>query len=173
MGKSNSNKQVLKEVYLGLGSNMGDREELLKRAITLLTSEAGNVVQCSSVWETEPWGFEAETSFLNMVVVINTGLNPLEMLKKINSIETRLGRKRSGKDYQSRTIDIDILFWGNDTVNKGNLIIPHPAIAGRLFVLMPLNEIAPDFSDPVTGMTISELLDRCGDKSEIKIFSKT
>jgi len=173
MGKSNSNIQVLSEVFLGLGSNMGDREAFLKRAITLLMAEAGNVVQCSSVWETEPWGFEAETSFLNMVVAINTGLKPSGLLKKINSIEKRLGRKRNGKDYQSRTIDIDILFWGNVTVNEIDLIIPHPAIADRLFVLVPLNEIAPDFSDPLTGMCISELLDRCGDKSEMRLFAET
>lgn len=172
MGKSNSDKQVFKVVFLGLGSNMGDREAFLRSAITLLSAEAGNVVQCSSVWETEPWGFEARTSFLNMVVEINTGLKPPEMLKEINSIETRLGRKRSGKDYQSRTIDIDILFWGNDIVNDGNLIIPHPAIADRLFVLVPLNEIASDFSDPLTGMSISELLDRCEDKLEIRLFVK-
>jgi|WetSurMetagenome_2_1015567.scaffolds.fasta_scaffold13179_2 2-amino-4-hydroxy-6-hydroxymethyldihydropteridine diphosphokinase len=158
------------EVYLGLGSNMGDREKNLSDAISLLSKEAGAILQCSSVWETAPWGFEAETSFLNMVISVQTGLEVDEFFRVMHSIESRLGRERSGRGYCSRTMDIDVLFWGVEIINREGIIIPHPAIAARLFVLKPLNEIAADFVHPVTKLPVSEMLGKCGDRSEVKLF---
>jgi 2-amino-4-hydroxy-6-hydroxymethyldihydropteridine diphosphokinase len=160
------------EVFLGLGSNMGEREQFLSGAIDLLADEAGLVTQCSSIWETEPWGFEADTSFLNMVVSMNTSLSPEEILGVIHSVEERLGRRRNGKGYQSRTIDIDVLYWGDEIINRNGIIIPHKAIAERRFVLDPLCEIAPDFLHPVTHLTSKQMLSGCGDKSGIKLFGK-
>lgn len=170
MDEFDNNEPVMAKVYLSLGSNMGNREELLRSAAGFLSSEAGEVIRYSSLWETEPWGFEAETSFLNMAVIITTRLSPEEMLKKVHSIEKRLGRLRSVMGYQSRTIDIDILFWDNEVISKRDLIVPHPALAERLFVLVPLNEIAPDYCHPITGKAVSEMLTGCGDNSKISLF---
>jgi len=160
----------MKEVYLGLGSNLGDREKHLSDAVSLLTEEAGELLQCSSVWETEPWGFEADTTFLNMAISIETPLDVEEFFSVMHSIESRLGRERTGKGYCSRTIDIDVLFWGSEIINRNGIQVPHPAIQSRLFVLSPLNEIAADFIHPVSRLSVSEMLNRCGDRSGIKRF---
>jgi 2-amino-4-hydroxy-6-hydroxymethyldihydropteridine diphosphokinase len=158
------------EVYLGLGSNMGEREKNLSDAILFLSKEAGTMLQYSSVWETAPWGFDAETSFLNMAISMQTGMEVEEFFSVMHSIESRLGRERSGRGYCSRTMDIDVLFWGSEVINRNGIMIPHPAIAARLFVLAPLNEIASDFIHPVSKMSVSEMLSHCGDRSEIKRF---
>ncbi len=157
----------MKEVYLGLGSNLGDREKHLSNAVSLLSKECGEVLQCSSIWETEPWGFEAETAFLNMAISIKTQLDVEEFFRVMHSIESRLGRERTGKGYCSRTIDIDVLFWGSEVINRNGIIIPHPAIQSRLFVLAPLNEIAAEVIHPVSKLSVTEMLNRCNDKSGI------
>ena len=155
------------EVYLGLGSNLGDREKHLSDAISLLSKETGDLLRCSSVWETEPWGFEAETAFLNMAISLTTSLNVDGFFSVMHSIESRLGRERTGKGYCSRTIDIDVLFWGSEIINQNGILVPHPAIQSRLFVLAPLNEIAAEFIHPVSKLSVTEMLSRCGDRSGI------
>ncbi|MEG2340643.1 MAG: 2-amino-4-hydroxy-6-hydroxymethyldihydropteridine diphosphokinase [Odoribacter sp.] len=157
------------QVVTILGSNLGDKREILAEAIRQL-STVGKVVKMSSLYETEPWGFETEEYFLNQVVVFDTLLLPDEFLTHCLATEQRLGRVRDKqqKGYASRPIDIDILFYDSLVLNRPNLIIPHPRLAQRHFVLAPLNEIMPDFIHPVFHQTIATLLDACTDQLKTK-----
>ena len=138
-------------VYLGLGSNEGNRAALLEQAIALLAEKAGTVVSRSSILETEPWGFASEHKFLNMVVAIDTSLSPTRLLDVTQRIERRLGRrKKTSSNYQDRPIDIDILLYGNRIIHTTRLDVPHPLILQREFVWRPLLEIAPDILWPLT-----------------------
>lgn len=157
----------MNKVFLGIGSNLGDREANLKEAVKGLGETIGTIISCSSVYETEPWGFEAQEQFLNMVVEADTKLNPSGLLGAILMTEAKLGRTRSGKQYSSRLIDIDILLFNDLIMNEEALQIPHPHLHKRKFVLVPLCEIAPEVVHPVYKKTISELLESCSDKSLI------
>ena len=130
------------EVYLGLGSNLGDRERLLHEAIRLIGERVGKVVRQSSFIETEPWGFQSANRFLNAAVCCATSLTPREVLTVTQQIERDMGRtaKTSGA-YQDRVIDIDILLYDDVTVDEPDLKIPHPLMNERDFVMIPLNEI--------------------------------
>lgn len=168
-------------VYFSLGSNRGDRLEMLREAIRLLGVSAGHVTRVSSVFETPPWGFEDQTPFYNCAVEMLTALTPLEVLAATLATETKLGRVRgeeriaaTGKRvYHPRTIDIDILFYNHLMLHSDALIIPHPGIANRRFVLEPLNQICPDFVHPAFKKTVSDLLALCKDPSEISMLSFT
>ncbi len=157
-------------VIAGLGSNLGDRLAAMRRALELIREEAGEVVALSSVWETEPWGFNADDHFLNMVAVIDTTKQPRQLMLLFSSIEGRMGRRRSdGGRYESRIIDIDILLWGERVISLPGLEVPHPRIADRRFVLEPLYEVAPDVVHPVTGLTVTEMLEMCEDRSDVRL----
>lgn len=149
-----------KRVYLGLGTNSGNKQENLQRAIESLSLALGLPVACSSFMESEPWGFESKNSFLNCVVAFDTDMPALELLDTTEEIERRLGRTKKSLNgqYSDRTIDIDILFYGNDIINNERLTVPHPLLHLRNFVLQPLHEIAPQFTHPAMGRTIDELL---------------
>ena len=165
--------QARSVVIIGLGSNLSDRFAALSRALTLLKEEAGDIVAASSVWETEPWGFDAEDKFLNMVAVLETCRQPRQLMQLFRSIEGRMGRKRSGGGrYQSRIIDIDILLWQDRVISMPGLEVPHPKLADRRFVLEPLNEVAPDAVHPVTGLTVKEMHDLCADNSDVRLSEK-
>jgi len=165
---------IVSEVILGLGSNMGNRLSYLGYAVKQLRSEAGDIIAQSSVWESEPWGFEAEELFLNMTVILSTRMEPPALLRVISNIESSLGRRRRrGSGYHSRVIDIDILLWGDRIMAIPWLQVPHPRIAQRRFVLEPLCEIAPDAIHPVSLKTMKDLLVLCEDHSEVKLFSKS
>ena len=155
-------------VFLGLGSNLADREAWLDMALEKITESVGPVSACSGIYETEPWGFESEDSFLNMVVQVHTDLNPAELLKKLTIIEKQLGRTRAGKKYSSRTIDIDILLFGERVIDRSGLKIPHPLMHERKFVLVPLCDLAPELVHPVLNKTFAELLKECRDDSNVK-----
>lgn len=130
-------------VFLSLGANLGNREQTLQQAIDLLRAEVGTVLRTSSFFYSEPWGFASEHAFCNLCVAIETPLSPLDLLHATQHIEQRLGRthKSTHRDYQDRTIDIDILLYGNEHILTPELTIPHPLMNERDFVMTPLNEI--------------------------------
>ncbi len=141
--------------YLCLGSNLGDRERNLARALELL-SEKVLIGKVSSVYETEPVGYEQQPLFLNMVCRISTGLSARQLMRLIVAVETNMGRVRSFRNAP-RSIDIDILFYDDAVVKTRHLTVPHPRLAERAFVLTPLDEIAPDLVHPEMNKSVAEL----------------
>ncbi len=135
-------KSGMHHVYLGLGSNLGDRQGYIEKAIMLIDEKVGTVTCRSSLIETEPWGFESENQFLNCVILCETSLTPHELLDTTQSIELEMGRtKKSGRNYQDRPIDIDILLYDDIKVDEPQLKIPHPLMERRDFVMIPLREV--------------------------------
>jgi len=155
-------------VYLGLGSNMGNRQDNLDRALDLL-SQRLRVGKVSSVYDTEPVGNTNQPRFLNLVCQVYTMLAPKELLTLAKGIESKLGRVL-GKSNAPRPIDIDILFYGDQVIETPELVIPHPRLAERAFVLVPLAEIAPDLQHPVIGKTVNELLQGITEKQGVFKF---
>ena len=137
------------ELYIALGSNLGDREDMLRRAITLIEERIGAVQRVSSFVETEPWGFESEHPFLNAAVMVLTTLSPIECLDATQQIERELGRKKKSKGgiYHDRPIDIDLLLYGDLKLSTPRLTIPHPHMYERDFVMIPLREILPSIEE--------------------------
>ncbi len=143
-------------VYIGVGSNLGNRQENCLHAIELLQKKGIIVTKRSSLYETEPWGVKDQPLFLNMALEIETGLNPEELLKILKDIEREVGREESSK-WGPRIIDLDILLFDNIILKTDNLEIPHPLMHKRDFVLRPLCEIAPDINHPLLKASIIDL----------------
>lgn len=146
-------------VYLSLGSNKGDRIGYVQQATSLLSAVDGiNIIRTSAFYETEPWNMVSDTWFVNAVIEVKTTLLPETLISECQRIEKQLGRTRSNEDaYDDRTIDIDVLFYNKDIINKENLTIPHKYVHLRAFTLVPMLELAADFVHPVLHKTISEL----------------
>lgn len=146
-------------VYLGLGTNLGNKEQNLRMAVQKIEERIGKIVSLSAFYVTAPWGFASDNSFLNAVVCVETSLRPLEVLKETQAIERELGRtsKSMGGVYSDRLIDIDLLLYGDTIMDEEGLILPHPLMTERRFVMEPLAEIAPDVMHPVLHKTMKEL----------------
>lgn len=160
----------MNKVFLGIGTNLGDREGNLKGALQMIEEKMGVIVALSHVYETEPWGFETENLFLNMAVEVETKLSPSGLLGRILMTEAVLGRLREGRKYCSRLIDIDILFYNDQVIDLPELKIPHPRIPERRFILVPLCDLSPGFVHPVLKKTLAQLLDRCKDKGSVNLY---
>ncbi|HKJ79566.1 MAG TPA: 2-amino-4-hydroxy-6-hydroxymethyldihydropteridine diphosphokinase [Prolixibacteraceae bacterium] len=155
-------------VFLGIGGNLGNKTENFKNVFKIIIREIGNITLTSSVYETPPWGFQAKESFWNQVLQVETELLPGEVLSKIHNIEDRFGRIRDNKNYTSREMDIDIIYYDDSFLENENLIIPHPLLHQRKFVLVPLAEIAPNLKHPLLRLTSLQMLENCKDESVIK-----
>ncbi len=161
------NGHTMTDLYLGLGSNMGNRERILRRVVDLLQERIGEMVRLSAFYETEPWGFVSSHAFLNAAVWLRTSLSPQDVLHTTRQIERELGRTQKSTNgmYADRPVDIDILLYGDMVAEADfnmedgciHLSLPHPLMQERLFVMEPLAEIAPDTRHPVSGMTFGQI----------------
>lgn len=153
-----STSTLNKRVFLQLGSSLGDREKYLQNARSAIADRVGQIEHISKIYATVPWGHIAKNEFLNQVLVVQTKLDPFEILEIIQDVEVKNDRNRLLEErWADRTLDIDILFIENLIVQTQKLIIPHPKIAERLFVLLPLQEIAPDFIHPILKKSMYDL----------------
>ena len=155
------------KVFLGIGGNIGNKQLNFIKVAHLIKDRLGEIIKTSSIYETPPWGFVSEDHFWNKVLLIETKLEPEKLLEEIHAIESEFGRNRDFGKYVSREMDIDILYFNDIYAETENLIIPHPRLQNRKFVLVPLTEIAPDFKHPLFRLTNLQLLENCKDESMI------
>ena len=160
----------MNEVYLQLGSNIGDRLDNLDQSIKNISERIGNVLEKSSVYESTPWGVENQRNFLNQVIFVKSNFDPYTILDLVLQIEKDMGRIRIEK-WGERIIDIDILFIDDLIIESENLCIPHEFIAKRKFVLQPMCEIARAFIHPKLNKTISQLLEECIDEEKVNVYA--
>lgn len=158
-------------VFLGIGGNLGNRLANLQSAVKLIRKHIGEVEKVSSVYLSEPWGFKHAKYFTNIVAKVRTNLSSDEVLETALQIEADLKRTRSGNGYEGRTMDIDILFFNDEIISTDNLIVPHPFICQRLFVLLPMQEIESGFIHPQNGMSMQKLAEICTDVCKIRRLS--
>jgi len=152
--------------WIGMGANVGDRLGNFRAALTALKSlDATSVVRVSSVYDTTPWGVTDQRRFFNAVVELSTGLSPDELLAALGEVEQRCGRVRHAR-WGPRTLDLDILLYDDLVVESDDLIIPHPRMAQRAFVLVPLAELEPELEVPGLGVTVAHLLGALGDEAD-------
>jgi len=160
-------------VWIGMGSNLGDRMETLQAALNQLQENGAELTRVSHTYETEPVGFESEHLFLNAVVEAKWSGDAFSLLNILMKTEVFLGRMRSSEQrYSERTIDLDILLFGEEVINTETLVIPHPRMAERRFVLEPLNELIPRYIHPVLELEIDQLLKGCIDKTPAFVLHK-
>ena len=165
MQESSNKNSIMDEVYLGLGSNIGKAQCNLESARGHLLDHLTVIRAVSPVYVSEPWGFESSNNFVNQVICIHTGRGPYELLSLTQKIEKMMGRTTAKKGYSDRIIDIDILFFGKRIISSKSLIIPHPLLHKRMFVLKPMSDIAPRFHHPVFNKSIEQLLEECPDRT--------
>jgi 2-amino-4-hydroxy-6-hydroxymethyldihydropteridine diphosphokinase len=163
---------MTKLIYLSLGSNLGNRVNQLEGAVQQMAEQVGTPVSVSGVYESESWGFSSDHRFCNCCISLQTTLEPLSVLDIILNIEKGMGREResprgAGGAYADRIIDIDLLLFGDIRYDHPRLLLPHPEMGNRRFVLVPLTEIAPQLMHPVLGISISQMLELCDDPGEV------
>lgn len=157
------------ELVLLLGGNSGNRLELLRRAIDEISNRIGVVLITSSVYETEPWGFETENTFYNIALKVDTKLTPIQALNEALMIESDLGRVRSGaQGYESRPMDIDIILCNDMVIDTERLVVPHPRMCERRFVMVPVAQIVPESVHPIRKLSMRTLLAQCKDSLSVK-----
>ncbi|GAB4291144.1 MAG: 2-amino-4-hydroxy-6-hydroxymethyldihydropteridine diphosphokinase [Marinilabiliales bacterium] len=156
----------MKTVILITGSNLGNRKQNLDDAKNHI-EQIYKITVTSSIYESEPWGYNDSTNYLNQIIVIKTNNNPQKILSDILEIEKKMGRIREGNYYTARIIDIDILFYENEIINTHDLKIPHPQLHKRKFVLLPMIELFPGWIHPILKKTVTELLEICEDNSQV------
>jgi 2-amino-4-hydroxy-6-hydroxymethyldihydropteridine diphosphokinase len=161
--------QRMNSAYLVTGGNLGQREEQLGYAARLIQERCGIIIDKSSLYETAPWGKSDQPNFLNQALVLETNLSARELMHEILYIENLMGRDRLEK-YGPRVIDIDIIFFNHQIIKEEGLVIPHPQMAHRRFVLEPLNEVIPAYIHPIFYKTVAELLKACDDPLPVKKF---
>jgi len=157
-------------VYLLTGGNVGNRQQYLENAALLIETACGKITRRSAIYETAAWGKTDQAAFLNQALELSTLLDPGELMKALLLIEQKTGRERSEK-YGPRTIDIDILLFNSAIIQSALVTVPHPQMANRRFVLVPLNEIAAGYIHPILKKTVSQLLAICPDTLPVKKFS--
>ena len=152
----------MSRIYLGIGSNLGDKEQNIKTTLKLVEERVGKIIIQSSICKTMPWGFHSDNIFFNAAAYVETNLTPMQVLSVIKMIEMEMGRtsKSSQGMYADRIIDLDLLFYEDQVINEVMLTVPHPLLQYRMFVLMPMTEIAPDLVHPVLKLPMRELLTR-------------
>ena len=154
------------QLFLSLGGNLGNTREIFEGAYPLIEKKIGKISVYSSIYQTEAWGPIPQADFLNQVLLVNTLLKAEACLAEMLEIEREFGRERKER-WGPRTLDLDILYYGDQVIAESDLSIPHPRIAERKFILTPLAEIAPTFSDPASRKTMVTLLADCTDKSQV------
>jgi 2-amino-4-hydroxy-6-hydroxymethyldihydropteridine diphosphokinase len=159
----------MNKTYLLLGSNMGDSQLQLSRAIKYISKEVGTVIRQSKLYTTAAWGNTNQPDFLNQVIIVETALTPKNSIQTILGIEEKMGRVRTIKNAP-RMIDIDILYFNKEIIDSKLLIVPHPEIQNRRFALIPLNELSPNFVHPLIGKSNHQLLSDCTDELNVKKF---
>jgi 2-amino-4-hydroxy-6-hydroxymethyldihydropteridine diphosphokinase len=157
---------MMTQLFLSLGGNLGNTREIFEGAYPLIEKKIGKISVYSSIYQTEAWGPIPQADFLNQVLLVNTSLKAEACLAEMLEIEREFGRERKER-WGPRTLDLDILYYGDQVIAESDLSIPHPRIAERKFILTPLAEIAPTFSDPASRKTMVALLEECTDNSQV------
>ncbi len=157
----------MNKIFLITGGNIGNRKKNLETAAVLIEKQIGRIIQSSKIYETDAWGITEQAAFYNQIHLVESKFSAEEILHKILKIEEKMGRVRTIKNA-ARIIDIDILFFNDEIINEPNLNVPHREIINRRFVLMPMNELAPEMIHPVVKKNIHELLENC--KDELKVM---
>ncbi|MEY4273746.1 MAG: 2-amino-4-hydroxy-6-hydroxymethyldihydropteridine diphosphokinase [Bacteroidota bacterium] len=159
----------MKHVFLSLGGNLGNTQEIFERTYPMIENKVGPILQKSSLYQTAAWGLTDQADFLNQVVLLESSLTPNEILAEIQVIEKALGRERQ-VTWGPRTLDLDILFIDQELIQESDLQIPHPHIQDRKFILIPLHEIAADLNHPIYNKSIRELLNESKDTSAVSLI---
>jgi len=159
----------MNKTYLLLGSNMGNSQTQLSKAIGFIEKQIGKITRRSGLYATAPWGNSNQPDFLNQVIIVQTRLTAAQTMQTILGIEKKMGRLRTVKNAP-RIIDIDILFFNKEIIDEEQLTVPHPQLQNRRFVLVPLNELSPNFKHPVLNKTVHRLFIHCPDKLNVKKF---
>ena len=163
-----SQVNIDKLACFSLGSNLGNRFAFIEKARLLLEEKAGRLAHMSGMYESPSWGYESDLPYINCCLAIYSQMEALQLMEIALEIEEQMGRRREGSGYSDRVIDIDLLLVEDLVVDHPRLILPHPRMSERRFVLLPLAEILPEMRHPVSGLTISRLLEECSDKSAVK-----